>query len=84
MEMTKKDKDLLYVPEIVNRYEPEDVIDCYKETKKRKRGFGYFLSMVADVRWDGDGYQGFDVDDLEDDEITVLFDYYKQKQVEGE
>lgn len=56
--MTKIDKTLLLVPEIINRFEPEEVVDYYKETKKRKRGFGYFLSMVADVRWGGDGYQG--------------------------
>lgn len=84
MKMTKIDKAVLLVPEIINHFEPEEVIDCYKETKKRKRGFAYFLSMAADVRWDGDGHQGFDVDDLEDDEITVLFDYYKQKQAEGD
>lgn len=84
MEMTKIDKAMLLVPEIVNWYEPEEVIECYKETKKRKRGFGYFLLMTVDVRYDDDGYQGFDVDDLTDDEITVLLDYYKQKQAEGD
>lgn len=84
MEMTKIDKTVLLVPEIINHFELEEVIDCYKETKKRKRGFGYFLSMVSDVRWGGDGYQWFYVNHLEDDEITVLFDYYKQKQAEGE
>lgn len=31
MEMTKIDKTMLLVPEIVNRYEPEDVVDCYKQ-----------------------------------------------------
>lgn len=76
------DKALKMLDAIRNRFNSAEVLDCYKSTKRRKRGFGYFLTMVADVGYDEEGYQGFDVDDLTDDEITVLFNFYKQKQAE--